>query len=116
MRTVGHTRKHTLFAFVALLLSHSISAKTVEFIVTDRLGTPVVNAVIAFPTISNAQITNIAIMDQVEKQFLPRVLMVQKGQLVDFPNSDEIRHHVYSFSPDNQTKALWYLAAIYTTA
>ena len=40
----------------------------------------------------------IAIMDQKEKQFVPKVLLIEQGQLVSFPNSDNIRHHVYSFS------------------
>lgn len=38
------------------------------------------------------------IMDQVQRQFLPQVLVVQPGDTVSFPNSDNIRHHVYSFS------------------
>ncbi|WP_126766866.1 methylamine utilization protein [Aliidiomarina iranensis] len=38
------------------------------------------------------------IMDQVSRQFLPKVLIVSKGDSVSFPNSDSIRHHVYSFS------------------
>jgi len=39
-----------------------------------------------------------AIMDQVDMQFSPMVIAVQKGRKVSFPNSDNIRHHVYSFS------------------
>lgn len=42
-----------------------------------------------------------AIMDQVEQRFVPHVLVVQKGTTVDFPNSDVIAHHVYSFSKPN---------------
>lgn len=38
------------------------------------------------------------IMDQVNTQFQPHVLMVQKGAKVSFPNSDSVKHHVYSFS------------------
>lgn len=37
-------------------------------------------------------------MDQVNVQFSPRVLLITQGQRVFFPNSDNIRHHVYSFS------------------
>lgn len=40
----------------------------------------------------------IAVMDQVDKQFKPEVLTISAGQSVSFPNSDNIRHHVYSFS------------------
>jgi len=39
-----------------------------------------------------------ASMDQRNIQFAPHVLAVQRGAAVDFPNSDQIRHHVYSFS------------------
>jgi len=40
----------------------------------------------------------IAIMDQINRQFSPHVLAVQKDTQVRFPNSDSIKHHVYSFS------------------
>jgi plastocyanin len=39
-----------------------------------------------------------AVMDQVAYQFVPRVLVVRTGTDVTFPNSDNVRHHVYSFS------------------
>ncbi|RHW75092.1 methylamine utilization protein [Colwellia sp. RSH04] len=38
------------------------------------------------------------IMDQVNKSFVPEVLIVPQHSAVAFPNSDDIRHHVYSFS------------------
>jgi plastocyanin len=40
----------------------------------------------------------IAIMDQVDTQFSPHILVVQKDTQVRFPNSDSVKHHVYSFS------------------
>ncbi len=40
----------------------------------------------------------IATMDQVNRQFLPHILVVNKDTKIDFPNSDKIKHHVYSFS------------------
>jgi hypothetical protein len=40
-----------------------------------------------------------AVMDQKNRMFIPHVLAVQTGTSVRFPNSDDIRHHVYSFSP-----------------
>jgi plastocyanin len=39
-----------------------------------------------------------AIMDQIGYQFVPRVLVVRTGTEVAFPNSDNVLHHVYSFS------------------
>jgi plastocyanin len=40
----------------------------------------------------------IAVMDQVDKQFVPHVLPIVVGTEVRFPNHDQIHHHVYSFS------------------
>lgn len=40
------------------------------------------------------------LMDQVGKVFLPRILPVVVGTTVDFMNSDELEHNV--FSPDNE--------------
>jgi plastocyanin len=42
-----------------------------------------------------------AVMDQVDMRFVPHVLVVRKGTLVEFPNSDVVAHHVYSFSRPN---------------
>ena len=38
------------------------------------------------------------IMDQQNTQFVPHILMAQKGAPISFPNSDSVQHHVYSFS------------------
>jgi hypothetical protein len=40
-----------------------------------------------------------AIIDQINKKFVPRVSVVRAGTTITFPNSDRIRHQVYSFSP-----------------
>ena len=39
-----------------------------------------------------------AVVDQIDKEFVPYVKPVRVGTQVQFPNKDEIRHHVYSFS------------------
>ena len=39
-----------------------------------------------------------AIMDQINKTFVPAVLPIVVGTEVRFPNHDQIHHHVYSFS------------------
>ncbi len=39
------------------------------------------------------------VVDQVDKRFVPHVAAIRVGDRVSFPNSDDIRHHVYSFSP-----------------
>jgi hypothetical protein len=37
-------------------------------------------------------------MAQRNKAFAPTLLVIQTGSLVNFPNFDTVRHHVYSFS------------------
>jgi plastocyanin len=42
-----------------------------------------------------------ATMKQQGKQFAPRVLAVQRGTRVEFPNLDAVFHNVFSVTPDN---------------
>lgn len=46
--------------------------------------------------------TAVSVIDQIERRFVPMVLLIATGQYVDFPNSDNVRHHVYSFSDIKQ--------------
>lgn len=39
-----------------------------------------------------------AVIDQKNRMFVPHVLPIQTGAAVTFPNSDNVRHQVYSFS------------------
>jgi plastocyanin len=66
--------------------------------IVDQDNASVSDAVIMLPKKPVNTPNNVAIMDQIDESFVPRVLVVQKGQYVSFPNSDDIRHHVYSFS------------------
>ncbi len=40
-----------------------------------------------------------AVVDQMDKQFVPQVTVVRTGTAVSFPNSDQIKHDVYSNYP-----------------
>ncbi|GLQ29655.1 methylamine utilization protein [Litoribrevibacter albus] len=75
------------------------AANALDIKVVDQSGDPVKDAFVALP---DGKITNIpsepAIMDQVDVTFVPHVLAIEQGRQVIFPNSDNIRHHVYSFS------------------
>lgn len=68
--------------------------------VLDSNKTPLQNMVVEFHfnTPDEHAIEKVAIMDQVQEQFKPHILTIEKGTLVSFPNSDNIKHHVYSFS------------------
>ncbi|MGK2234843.1 MAG: plastocyanin [Colwellia sp.] len=87
------------------LFALSAQSSADSFWVLDQQGLPVKNAVLEFinpiPTPKPDPKPNTLIMDQVDKLFKPDILVVQQGDFVDFPNSDNIRHHVYSFSSVN---------------
>lgn len=78
------------------------AAATLEGVVRDAAGRPVVDAVIYAMVPGKPQAAKpgtSAIVDQIDKEFVPYVLPVQVGTQVRFPNQDNIRHNVYSFSP-----------------
>ena len=72
----------------------------VETTVKDERGKPVADAVVSLtaPGAPAPPRTAGAIVDQQNKEFVPAVLAVTVGTPVTFPNRDNIRHHVYSFS------------------
>jgi plastocyanin len=40
-----------------------------------------------------------AVMDQIDKAFVPDLLVIPTGSTVEFPNTDSVSHQIYSFSP-----------------
>lgn len=88
-----------------LLLLCALTSRVVaatQLRIVDENGMSLQHAVVELQSSAAQPIANnIAIMDQLDKAFVPFVLAIQPGQEVNFPNSDDIRHHVYSFS---QTK------------
>jgi plastocyanin len=99
-----------LFALM-LAAAPSFSAE-VDVVVVDRDGQPVPNVAV-YATRTDGQNQNesragSAVMDQVGRQFVPHVLIVQTGTLVEFPNSDTVAHHVYSFSHPNKFRLPMY--------
>jgi plastocyanin len=78
------------------------TAATVTVNVVDGTGKPLDNAVVYLEPVGTrlpvAPAANVQI-EQVRKQFNPRVVVVPVGTLVQFPNNDTVRHQVYSFSP-----------------
>ncbi|MGE0668810.1 MAG: methylamine utilization protein [Sphingomonadales bacterium] len=71
--------------------------------VTDESGAPVKDAVVSLmsadPALNKApDAANTAVMTQRGKEFRPHVLPVRTGTTVRFPNQDDFRHQIYSFS------------------
>ena len=90
-----------LLAFFSLATASGVLAHTISGQVVGADGKPVAHAVVfvqepAAPT--PAAGSSSAIMDQFNKTFVPEMLPIAVGTQVKFPNRDQIRHHVYSFS------------------
>ncbi|MDQ2186648.1 methylamine utilization protein [Alcaligenaceae bacterium A4P071] len=70
--------------------------------VTDTMGAPLANAVVyAKPKQGVVPPSKPSAMkiDQVDREFVPLVSVAQAGVAVAFPNTDDVEHDVYSFSP-----------------
>lgn len=83
-------------------LAAGAHAVPVNITVLDASGTPQPDAAVSIevrgtPTVA-APGTR-ADLAQRQRAFEPRLLIVQTGTAVSFPNFDTVRHHVYSFSP-----------------
>ncbi|MEO8489867.1 methylamine utilization protein [Pseudomonas sp.] len=85
---------------VALLSLHDVAwAAALEVVMRQADGTPVVDAVVTLQGPVGAPTGALkADMDQRGQEFAPHVLAVHTGTQIRFPNSDNIRHQVYSFS------------------
>ncbi|MFT2092403.1 methylamine utilization protein [Paraglaciecola sp. 2405UD69-4] len=85
----------------SLFLSTGVFSKDVSVSVVSNENIAIPNVVVTLKPKITKQYndpSDLAIMDQVDTQFLPHILIVQKNSKVVFPNSDSIKHHVYSFS------------------
>ncbi len=85
---------------LSLLFNNAALANSLTVQVLDIEGQPFEGAVVELqhPDFSRSENLPEAAMDQVNKQFAPYLLVVEQGSAVAFPNSDSIKHHVFSFS------------------
>ncbi|WCM23821.1 methylamine utilization protein [Paraburkholderia bryophila] len=84
------------------LLAVPAQAVSLQVEVVDQSGQPAADTVIYAVPMSTrlpARPPADAIIDQVRRQFVPLVSVVQTGASISFPNKDNIEHDVYSFSP-----------------
>jgi plastocyanin len=84
----------------ALAASGGARGASVEAQVRDPANQPVADAVVyAMPAAGPSEARGArAAIEQVDREFIPYVSVVQTGTAVSFPNRDPILHHVYSFS------------------
>lgn len=90
------------FHVAAALCATAALGAPLELRVEDVGGKPVAGSVVMLrstdpgrPLLKPVDAT----MDQVDRKFVPHVLMIPTGSKVSFPNNDTVRHQVHSFSP-----------------
>lgn len=97
--------KFLMAAAMAVFCVGAAMAASVSVLVQDKAGRPLQDAIV-FLESAEASRARLASkpppgieIQQISRQFEPRVTVVQQGTSVQFPNRDNVRHHVYSFSP-----------------
>ena len=95
-----------IFQFAIILsilyLPVKIEAASLTLSIKSTAGDAVENAVITLSgkqkNTTTSKHNRTYIVDQIDKTFVPHVKIIPVGSQVSFPNKDNIRHHVYSFS------------------
>ena len=93
--------KQIIGTIVALVFLGSAHAQ-MRISVVDKNNNPLSNVVVELtPSISQPNTVTAQpplVMKQLNQQFVPHILAVKKGSVVAFPDTDTVKHHVYSFS------------------
>ena len=97
------------YSLILIVLSYllctasQVYAGEIRVSIKDGQGQMLEDAVVTATPLDSKNIikpkNNKPVVDQVSKEFLPHVVPVYVNSSVSFPNSDNIRHQVYSFSP-----------------
>lgn len=101
LHTGSRVRRSFLTVLLVFIASLRAEAATLTVEIRNARGVALPDAVvyaIREGRESTAPVKRRAVMDQKNRVFVPHVLPVQTGTAVEFPNSDDIRHQVYSFS------------------
>lgn len=87
-------------ALICLAMHASAWAADVRVEVKSPGGEPIANAVVTLSGPGTSTLKSDGwVMQQKDLAFSPLVIVVPRGASVSFPNLDQTRHHVYSFSP-----------------
>lgn len=108
-----HTIGHAAAALLSVCLTMTASAAVVSVDVKTPTGAPAVDAVIIFDPLDTVPPphTAPATIDQIDKRFKPMVSVIRTGTTVLLPNSDSIRHEVYSLSRPHPFKIKLYASS-----
>ena len=94
-------RSYAAWLAIFLAFSGQASAGSFEAYVATQTGTPVRDAAVVVEPLSGSLPVNraTAAIEQLDRELIPYVTIVQTGTAIDFPNWDPFKHHLYSFSP-----------------
>jgi plastocyanin len=101
MRIPNKQRAGRALSALLLAVMPPLGAAELNISVVDAAGHSVAGVVlVAEPEIPIAtkHPPRTTVMDQQNMQFVPNIVVIQTGGGVEFPNSDQIEHQVYSFS------------------
>lgn len=89
-----------LILYSCVLLTATVYARELQVQVVSADNNPLADAVVYIEATGEnlTALSKLAVMDQQNKTFVPHVLAIPAGTLVDFPNTDSVNHYVYSFS------------------
>jgi plastocyanin len=95
------TMSRLALALGLALAANATRAASIDVQVRDAGGSPLADtAVYAIASSGGTETRSArAAIEQVDREFVPFVTVIQVGTTVTFPNRDPILHHVYSFSP-----------------
>lgn len=88
-----------------MLLTQTALSATLNIIIADDKANKISDAVVYLQPTDGRKLavpTKNEMVDQVNKQFLPKIKVISKNSQVSFPNKDNIHHHLYSFSKAKQ--------------
>lgn len=92
------------YGMAALLLAGvgvaigTTTAAELQVQIKTSAGEPLADVVVYVPSSAAKPAGLLTDIDQINKEFVPYVSVVPVGSKIRFPNKDNIRHHVYSFS------------------
>ena len=95
------TMSRLALALGLALAANATRAASIEVQVRDGAGSPLADAAVyALSASGGSEARNArAAIEQIDREFVPYVTVIQVGTTITFPNRDPILHHVYSFSP-----------------
>ena len=98
-KLITHNLAALMFSFSpVLVLAQSLTVE-ITSLTGEAIADAVVELVLPDALKSEYSVITVQQVDQIDKEFAPNVTTVVAGSQVSFPNSDNILHHVYSFSP-----------------